>query len=1023
MSAEDTAFAAQNSELRRSGERRQLTIMFCDMLGSTEISTELDPEDLGEVLQAYRSNVGKAISIYGGTIAQYFGDGILVYFGYPQAHENDAECAIRAGLEIVRQLASLAHSDYQFNVRIGIATGLVVTGEALETAPKGELLAIGETPNLAARLQAVAPANGILVADSTRRLVGGLFDFGPPISVRVKGFAEPVNAHEVINISVIESRFEALRGEATPFIGREDEIALLRRRWEQACQGEGRVVLLSGEPGIGKSRTLDRIRKEFAELSGSYLRFFCSPLYTQTALYPFLSQIKKGAGLNDVDTDAARLSALADFFEATLPDPWSAAEDVAEVFGIIPPSPRHSSLSPLQRKEAALKVIRNYPLALSRQHPLLIILEDAHWIDPTSIELLDRLVEAILDYRILLIVSARPEYQPVWITHPSATLVSLSRFGSRNGAEIISGVVGGKTLPPEVTEQILERSDGVPLFLEELTKTLLVSGWLEESADRYRLRGPLPKVALPDTLQDSLTSRLDRLGPVKALAQIGSVIGREFSHRLLQSVTGLSDADIDDALSKLLDSGLIYQRGVARDAVYFFKHALIQDAAYSTLLRSKRQQVHVTIVDTILDKFPGIAATEPEIIAHHLTAAEDYARAVDYWLIAGQAQIRALAGREAVDHLKRGIGLLDRIADLAHRRDADLKLQTALIGALVAVKGAFAPEVAECCERGLRLAMTGGISPMAFPFLYGQFIYSISTGKIRQAADIAREFIRLAEAANYSSGSVMGQRLLGLALFGLAEFQGARNALEAALAAYVPERDDNVTFLFGQNVKVNSQAVLSLVLVCLGDQVEARRISDECLQTAEQLKQPHSTAISIAYSGLWVNFLLGDIEEMHAQANRLIAISTEFGLPLYTIMGHFWVGLALHREGQVDAGIGCMERALAAIEQANYKLAVPGYLAFLAVAKCDAGRIEEARATCARAKVLMEQCEEVWLAPEILCVEAEIALRSNPPNAELARSIFDQAVKHAQKFGATGIEERCTRVRARLFAEHAEHTA
>jgi tetratricopeptide (TPR) repeat protein len=779
-------------------------------------------------------------------------------------------------------------------------------------------------------------------------------------------------------------------------------------------------VLLSGEPGIGKSRILSRARKEFDSVAGNCLRFYCSPLHSQTALFPFLSHTKKAAALRAEDRDADKLAALVRFFEGMLPDPVEAAEDISEVLGVAAPSQRRASLSPLQRKEAAIKVFLDYTVALSRQQPLLIMLEDAHWIDPTSIELLDNMISNILDHRILLVVSARPEYQPVWTTHPSATLVLLSRIGWRNGAEMISGVAGGKTLPQELTEQILERSDGVPLFLEELTKTLLDSGWLEEFADGYKLQGPLPKVRLPNTLQDSLTSRLDRLGPVKSLAQIGSVIGREFSHDLLQSVTGLSDTDMDDALAQLIASGLIYRRGVAPEAVYFFKHALIQDAAYNTLLKSKRQQIHATIVDTVLEKFPGIAAMEPEVIAHHLTVAEDFVRAVDYWLIAGKAQIRTSAEREAVDHLMRGVSLLDQIGDAALRREADLKLQTALIGALVAVKGPFSPEVAECCERGLALATTDGISPMVFPFLYGQFTYTISTGKMRQAAEIAKKFIQLAEAANYTSGFVVGHRLLGMALLGLAEFPAARGALETALAAYVPERDDNVTFLFGQNVKVNSQTVLSLVLVCLGEDDAAKRIGHECLRTAEKLKHPHTTVISIASAGLWGNYLLGDIEEVHAQANRMVAISTEFGLQLFAIIGHFWVGWALYRKGEAAIGIGLMEKALAAFERANFKLTVPGYLSFLAAAKCETGQIAEARALCARSKAMAEECEELWLGPEIACVEAEIALRSDPPNIELARSSFDNAIQLARQFRAPGLEARCERARARLLVEGVE---
>jgi class 3 adenylate cyclase/tetratricopeptide (TPR) repeat protein len=1015
MGVDDIPPPGSHLQHQRSGERRHLTVLFCDLLGSTEVSTALDPEELSEVLHLYQAHVAQVIGTYGGTIAQYLGDGVLAYFGYPQAHENDAECAIRASLDIVGKLPVLANSPFQLKVRIGIATGLVVVGQVREATTKGEPLAIGETPNLAARLQAAAPANGILIAESTRRLVGHLFNLADPVLLQVKGVNAPVSAYEVRGVSTIESRFEALRTEATPFIGREEELALITRRWTQARGGDGRAVLFSGEAGIGKSRILDRACKDI-DGDACAVRLYCSPLHTKTALFPFLSYLRKAADLQDGDSDAEKLAKLAAFLAPAFPAAEAAAEDFSGVLGIAPQSERQAALTPARRKEIAIKALLDYPQALCRHNPVLIVLEDAHWLDPTSIELLDRLVSAIGDQRILLVVSARPEYQPVWASHPSVTLVSLSRFGWREGAAIISGVARGKALPPELTEQILERSDGVPLFLEELTKTLLDSGVLAESAGGYRLQGLLPKVALPDTLQDSLTARLDGLGPVKALAQVGAAIGREFSHELLLAVSGMGEDAMTEALGKLLASGLIYRRGTPPDAIYFFKHALIQDAAYDTLLRSRRQQLHATVAQAILGTFPAIAASQPEVIAHHLTAAEDYARAIQFWLLAGKAQIRASADLEAIDHLKRGISLLCHVADETQRQQTELALQTALIGPLVAVKGPFSPEVAACCERGLALSTTGGIAPTVFPFMYGQFTYSISTGKVRHAAEIGRRFIAIAEAAGYPSGVVVGHRILGLALLALGEFQEARRALEKALALYSPERDDNVTFLFGQNVKVNSQTVLSLALCCLGEEEASLSIARECLHTAQQLKHPHTTAISISYAGVLVSYLRDDFDEMQRQAERMVAISTEFGLQLFATIGHFYVGLASYWAGHVEAGFAQMEAALAVFDRAGYKLGVASYLCMLARAKAAAGLVPEARALAARSRALMEESEECWCAAEILCTEAEIAARSDPPDVERARGFIDQAILRATELRAHGLEARARRVHDRLFA-------
>ena len=1013
MGADETAPSEQNP-YQRSGERRQLTVVFCDLLGSTQAAASLDPEELSDVLQVYQRHVAEAIGRYGGTVAQFLGDGVLAYFGYPQAHENDAECAVRAGLDIVGHMPMLAQSRFQLTVRIGIATGLVVIGHVRQTVMTGELLAVGETPNLAARLQAAAPRNGILIAESTRRLVGGLFQLSDPLSVEVKGISGPVTAYAVEGVSTLDSRFEALRGEATPFVGREEEVALIRRRWDQALSGDGRVVLFSGEPGIGKSRILDRARKELDVEAGYRLRLFCSPLHMQTALYPFLSYIRKAAKLEEQESGDQQLANLTAFLQRAFVDARTAAENLASFMGLASSAKPQSAPTAAQRKEAAIKVLTDYPIALSRERPVLIILEDAHWLDPTSIELLDRLVAAVSDRRILMIVSARPEYQPVWITHPSVTLASLSRFGWREGAAMIAGVAGGRALPAELTEQILERSDGVPLFLEELTKTLLDSGMLAESGGEYALQGQLLKVALPNTLQDLLTARLDRLGPVKALAQVGAAIGREFSHELLLAVSGKSDAELTDDLSKLLASGLIYRRGAPPEAVYFFKHALIQDAAYDTLLRSRRQQLHAIVAETILNRFPAVAANQPELIAHHLTAAEDFPRAIDYWLLAGKAHIQASADLEAIGHLQRGIALLGEIDDQTVRLKTELKLQTALVGSLVAIKGPFSREVAACCERGLQLS-AAGVETTAFPFLYGQFTHSVSTGKLRQATDIARRFIQVSQTNNYDSGVVVGHRLLGLALLARGEFVEARHALETALSLYRPERDDGMTFLFGQNVKVNSQTVLSEVLYCLGERDQAKRIARECLATAEKLKHPHTTAISIVYAGLWVPWLDDDFDEVQVQAERLVSISTEFGLQLFAPWGRFFVGMGLFQKGQTEAGFAYMEGAIATLDRGSYKLSIPAQLSLLAKAKCEAGRLAEAQALSARARQLMEECEEYWFGPEIFSIEAEIAARANPPDTERARSFINQAIALAEKLNARGLEERARAVCDRLF--------
>jgi class 3 adenylate cyclase len=627
-------------------QRRQLTVMFCDLVGSTALASRLDLEDLREVIGAYHNGVAETIRRFDGFVAKYMGDGVLVYFGYPQAHEDDAERAVRAGLGLIDAVGRLDIKSARLQARIGIATGLVVVGDLIGEGSAQEQLVVGETPNLAARLQAVAEAETIVIAASTRRLVGDLFEYRDLGTVEVRGIAAPVPAWQVLRPSAIESRFEALRGSAlTPLVGRDEEIDLLLRLWTRANSGDGQVVLISGEPGIGKSRITAALEERLHGEPHLRLRYFCSPHHQDSALFPTIGQLGHAAGFARDDPPAVKLEKL----EALLSRAKPPDQDVALLAALLslPPTERHPlpNLNPQQQKERTLEALIRQLESLARQQPTVVVFEDAHWMDPTSRELLDLSIERVHNLPVLLMVTFRPEFQPPWTDQPHVTMLALNRLDRRDRTALVAQIAGGKALPDEVVDQIVERTDGVPLFVEELTKSVLESGVLREQNGTYVLNGPLPPLAIPSSLQASLLARLDRLAPVREVAQIGAAIGREFSYEVLAAVAGRTEAGLRQALDQLAEAGLVLRRGTP-PATFLFKHALVQDVAYSTLLRGPRRQLHARIGKVLEEQFPETIAAAPETLAYHYSQAGLYDHAIDYWCRAGERALRSSANIE-----------------------------------------------------------------------------------------------------------------------------------------------------------------------------------------------------------------------------------------------------------------------------------------------------------------------------------------------------------------------------------------
>ena len=663
-----------------TAERRQVTVMFSDLVGSTALSARMDPEDLREVISAYQKCVAETVQRFGGFVAKYMGDGVLVYFGYPQAHEHDAERAVQAGLELIHAVGGL-RSGAPLQIRVGIATGLVVVGDLIGSGEAQERGIVGETPNLAARLQGIAEPNTVVLADSTRKLLGNLFDLQDLGARDLKGIAGPLRAWTAVRASPVESRFEALHASGlTELVGREEELEILLRRWSKAKAGEGQVVLLSGEAGIGKSRLTEALRDRLVGKPHTQLRYFSSPQHKDSPLYPIIGQMQYAARLTHEDSPQAKLDKL----DAMLAQTSTRIENVALFAEMLSLSNdgRYPGLSlvPQERREKILTALISQIELLERDCPVLMIFEDAHWTDPTSLEVLGRVVDRIATLRVLLIVTFRPEFEAPWIGRSYVTAITINRLAKCEIVDMIGNVIGNKFLPEKVWRDIIERTDGIPLFIEETTKAVLEAE-SEGAARRAVAVIPSPSLSVPATLHASLMARLDRLGSAKEMAQIGAAIGREFSHALLTAVVNKPEKELGLSLDRLTAAGLLLRQGTPPHANYVFKHVLVRDAAYSTLLRSRRQELHSQIVSVLRREFSELVVSQPELLAHHCSEGGMIFDAIEYCLLAAQRATAASNNKEKVAHLARGLKLLEQVPT-TDERAAELRIRFTLSGAL-----------------------------------------------------------------------------------------------------------------------------------------------------------------------------------------------------------------------------------------------------------------------------------------------------------------------------------------------------
>jgi predicted ATPase/class 3 adenylate cyclase len=986
-------------------ERRQITVMFCDLVGSTALSARLDPEDLRDVISTYHNSIAEVVARFSGFVARYMGDGVLVYFGYPQAHEDDAERAVRVGLELMTAVPALRpRTDTILQCRVGIATGSVIVGDLVGTGEAQEHGIIGETPNLAARLQTLAKPNEVVLDQKTRLLVGNLFECQDVGAVKVAGIAEPVHIWRAVRSQAVEGRFEAFHAAAqTPLIGREEEMELLQRRWARVKSGNGQVVLLSGEPGIGKSRITRTLQERLQGERHATLRWFCSPYRQDSALHPVISYLERTAEFDREDRPQEKLAKLKD----TLAIPTPSVQDVvllAELLSI-PLDDRYPplGLTAHQIKEKTFEALLRQIELRARQQPLLMVYEDAQWSDPTSLELLDLIVPKIANIPVLLIVTFRPEFQPPWTGAAHVASMTLSRLDRSESNALVQEIVTTSILADDVVAEILKRTEGVPLFIEELTKAMIEGAAVQSDETAS---------SVPSSLQASLLARLDRLPAAKHVAQVGSVIGREFGHELLASVATFIETTLLQGLDELILAGLAFRRGTPPDATYVFKHVLVQETAYSTLLRRRRQELHARITAVLEEGYPDIVEQQPELLAHHCTHAGLIEKAIAYLSRAGKQSLARSAAIEAAAQLRKGLELLPKLPDGPDRWKCELELQSTLGAALVASQGNSAIETGQAYMRARELCERLGDTNTLVPVLSGLSTYHQTRSEYGAMRLVADDLLRLGRQQNHVASVLVGNRSMGLCQYHLGSFTSAQAHCQEVINLYVPSTHGALTSLAAFDMRSVALTYRSLASFILGDIKLAQASSEQAMAWSRNLRHPHNLAFALAYASLLKMLHRPDSGTLEL-LDELTVLTTEHHFPAYLAISNVLRGRLSCAQGRPADGLLLIRRGLLEIERTGASWNQSYFLGLLALSCEDAGFADEAFDALTRALQHADRTDERWFEAELHRQRGEWLAAHRPDQTDDAEASFQHAIALAQEQHAKSWELRAAASLAR----------
>jgi class 3 adenylate cyclase/predicted ATPase len=994
-------------------DRRHLTVLFCDVVGSTQLSTQLDPEDLREVLHQFQRCCGEAIARYDGHIARYMGDGILAYFGFPQAHEDDAERAVNAALAMLEAVSALRFQRAPaIKIRVGIATGLVVVGDLIGEGPSREFALVGEAPNLAAWLQQHADPNQILVAPSTRRLIGELFQLADLGEHEVKGHERQVRVWKVLRASAVPSRFEARRSATvTALMGRESELGKLRHLYQLAKRGKGQLVLLSGEPGIGKSRLIMTLRNEFAQECRT-LSFQCSSYHTSSAWYPVIRYLEDAAEIGSDATPESKLEKLSDLVDRHLKEQRDSVVPLLAALLSIPTGDRYSPLElvPQQQKDRTFAALLALFQAQARQQPTMFVFEDIHWIDPTSLELLERLRDRVKSWRMLVILSFRAERDLAWPEQPYIVALAVKRLEPAQVVSMVESLAGAGGLSRKLVEQIVAKTDGVPLYVEEVTQAVLEAGRQEGEGP-----GSQPIVTVPATLHESLMARLDQASS-KTIAQIASAIGREFSLRLLQAIAQMPRREVRAAIDRLLGSGLLLQSDNAAEQIYAFKHALVQEEAYASMLRDERRQLHVRIAEALCGKFVDIAESSPELVAHHYTKAADIRPAIDCWLKAGRQASKRSAFVEATTHFQIALKLLAELPADLQRDELELQVQHALASALIASKGFGAPETTQAFRRALELCRTFDNSPQVYAVLNGMVAVHMMCAEFELSRKVAQELLTRARTQSDPTPIMMGHRVLGMSQFVIGELAAAREELQNALKLYDVTRHAPLAVVFSQDFKATAQAYLALTAVLQGEISRGLADGREALAHAERLRHPHSICYVLPFlAGAYL--VAGRAAEAHPIAERAIVLSGEYGFPQWSAGGLMLRGWARLDQGNIDDAVADIRDSIGALEATGTLIWVQFARFLFAEALARSGQARLATELVDQILIQISSTSGRWYEAELHRLRGDLLLGLRDPAA--AEAAYETAIAVAKRQGARLWELRATNALGAMLCDQA----